>query len=468
MAIQQSQPGTAPKSEQVGSIAVLARRRQKLAIVSTRDQLCGIAAYTQALERYLVDIFDVAVFDLDQYLLRGRHPRVRALGDRHIKEICRALAGFDAVNLQLEYGTLGGAAKDICRRFAWLVDAAPRLSVTFHSLQRPPIFPFADFAKAIFKARWRTAGDIRAAFSHNRKLALTIPGRLRRAQRRKPVSVIVHNRRDLSDARHLHGFDHVYDHPLAFLPGDRAENLRTEATRRCFPSIESLPPETTLIGVFGFLNHYKGFNTAVRALHHLPDSHHLLIFGGTHPNEIPAHQPVHSYLASLIGDAADFTRRDPPSITTLGPGVNPEAPEPSRDFSSRVHFMGALEDADFLAGMAICDVVVLPYLEVGQSSSGPISLAVELGSRIIASRTHTFLEFAAYHPNTIEFFDIGNHLELAERIAARGQYAPRGEPPRYNVETNKAVYLAANSLPEPATAMFHGRRRSARPVQARR
>jgi hypothetical protein len=97
--------------------------------------------------------------------------------------------------------------------------------------------------------------------------------------------------------------------------------------------------------------------------------------------------------------------------------------------------------------MAISDVVVMPYLEVGQSASGPISQAVELGCRVIASRTHAFLGFARYHPQTIEFFDIGNHLELAERIAARRQYAVRREPSRYTVESNRMVYLAANSKP---------------------
>src|ERR1700692_558695 len=101
MAIQEFQPGIAPKSQPIASIAVLAPRRERLAIVSTRAQLCGIAAYTQALAHYLTDVFDVTVFDLDQSLLRGRHSRVRALGDKHIKQICRALAGFDVVNLQL-------------------------------------------------------------------------------------------------------------------------------------------------------------------------------------------------------------------------------------------------------------------------------------------------------------------------------------------------------------------------------
>jgi hypothetical protein len=49
-----------------------------------------------------------------------------------------------------------------------------------------------------------------------------------------------------------------------------------------------------------------------------------------------------------------------------------------------------LDEREFLRGMAICDAVVFPYLEVGQSSSGPISQALELGCRVIASRTHTF------------------------------------------------------------------------------
>jgi hypothetical protein len=107
MAIPQFRSGNAPVSMQTGNLAVLPPRRERLAIISTRDRLCGIAAYTAALERQLADLFDVTVFDLDQDLLRSRHPRVRRLGDAHIKEICDSLTGFDAVNLQLEYGTLG-------------------------------------------------------------------------------------------------------------------------------------------------------------------------------------------------------------------------------------------------------------------------------------------------------------------------------------------------------------------------
>ncbi len=127
--------------------------------------------------------------------------------------------------------------------------------------------------------------------------------------------------------------------------------------------------------------------------------------------------------------------------------------------------MGALAEEDFLSGMAVCDAVVFPYLEVGQSSSGPISQALELGCRIIASRTHTFMEFAEYHDNAVEFFDIGNHLELAERLLARRQFTPRAGLPEFNIETNKATYLLANSkITGPSTD--HGR--SGRLLKVRR
>ena len=121
--------------------------------------------------------------------------------------------------------------------------------------------------------------------------------------------------------------------------------------------------------------------------------------------------------------------------------------EHPKDLSDRIHFLGPQSDADFLSGMAICDAVVFPYLEVGQSSSGPITQALELGCRIIASRTHTFLQFARYHENMIEFFDIGNHLELAGRLRARPQFDPGIRVPMFNIETNRAVYVAANGGP---------------------
>jgi len=235
-------------------------------------------------------------------------------------------------------------------------------------------------------------------------------------------------------------------------------DIRRVASRKRFPVLDDVPAAGRLIGVFGFLGRYKGFDTVVRALHHLPKDHHLLIFGGVHPNEIKPHQPIDPVVSSLF-DAGYVDTSVAERILSNGEGTAPAVSvavdnsmrdlliEHPKDLSDRIHFMGAQSDIDFLAGMAICDAVVFPYLEVGQSSSGPISQALELGCRVIASRTHTFIQLSRYHHNLIEFFDIGNHLELAGRVRARPQFERREHLPAFNVETNKAVYLAANGSP---------------------
>jgi glycosyltransferase involved in cell wall biosynthesis len=435
--------------------APLPSRLERLAIVSTSSKLCGIAAYTAALCRQLDASFDITVFDLNQYLLRSPHRHVRKLADRHIRKICRALRQFDAVNLQLEYGTLGRYVADIERRLHWLTNAAPRLSVTFHTLLTPTSFPAAALAKAVVTFDFKTAAGLRSSFRRNHLLSQGVARHLRRIQRRKQVSAIVHNRRDLYDVRYLYGLDHVFDHPLAYQTITEVEATRSSASRTRFPLLDELPGDAVLVGVFGFLNEYKGVATAIRALQHLSPNYHLLVFGGVHPQEIAPRQPRHPYLSSLYDDAyIDRTVFDelggasevtPQLVVNADPGLRQLLGAHPRDLSARLHFMGALAESEFLSGMAICDAVVFPYLEVGQSSSGPISQALELGCRIIASRTHTFLEFAEYHKDAVEFFDIGNHLELAERLTARRQFAPRPGLPEFNVETNTQTYVLANS-----------------------
>lgn len=455
---------TAAPAQRLDRAAPPPTPRERLAIVSTSSKLCGIAAYTAALCRQLDDAFDITVFDLNQYLLRSPHRRVRRLADRHIKAICRAIRDFDVVNLQLEYGTLGRYGSDIHRRFRWLTEAAPRLSVTFHTLLTPEAFDVAAFAKALLTCRFKAAARVRAQFRRTHLLSHGIAHQLRGVQRRKKVSVIVHNQRDLYDVRYLYGIDQVFNHPLAYLAASEIDAVRREASPDRFPMLDELPADAVLVGVFGFLNEYKGIATAIRALRHLPSNFHLLIFGGIHPQEIAPRQLRHPYLSSLFDEAyLDTTlfdefresgaERVPQLVIDGAEGLRELAGAHPSELSARLHFMGAPEEAEFLAGMAICDAVVFPYLEVGQSSSGPISQALELGCRVIASRTNTFLEFAKYHRNAVEFFDIGNHLELAERLAARRQYQPRSGLPDFNVETNKATYLLANgvvAVPPPA------------------
>ena len=429
--------------------------RKRFALISTYDELCGIAAYTRSLEKQLGDAFDVTVFDLDQYLLRNSHGRVRKFGDKHIQDICRAIRDYDAVNLQLEHGTLGRSCHDIHRRFTWILRSAPRLSVTFHTIFQCEAFDFREFINEILKFNFAKAIAMRSTYNREHLLSAGLASRLRRAQRFKPITLIVHTRRDLAHMKYVHGMRNVHDHPLSFLSAAEAQAVRGTATRDKFTVLDAVPTEARLIGVFGFLGRYKGFDTVVRALHHLPKDYHLLIFGGVHPNEIKPHQPIDPVVSSLFDagyvdtSVAERIRENAgataPAVSVAVDGsMRDLLIEHPKDLSDRIHFLGSQSDADFLSGMAICDAVVFPYIEVGQSSSGPISQALELGCRVIASRTHTFLQFARYHRDMVEFFDIGNHLELAGRILARPQFETEERFPAFNVETNKAIYLAAN------------------------
>jgi hypothetical protein len=87
----------------------------------------------------------------------------------------------------------------------------------------------------------------------------------------------------------------------------------------------------------------------------------------------------------------------------------------------------------------------MPYIEVGQTSSGAIALALDMGCRVVASRTKAFLALARYFPDEMEFFDIGNHAELAQHLAAAPP-RPRGvRTLPYNVVTNAALYHRLHS-----------------------
>ena len=425
-------------------------RRPRIAIVSTYDELCGIAGYTRALEQQLAPYADITVFDLDQYLLRSPHQRIQRLADEHIKEIAARLHRFDSVNIQLEHGTLGRTNRQIARRFQHLALAAPSLSVTFHTVLLGGPLPWDTLLRLLLTANLAGAGRVLGDARRGRILARGIQGTLRRLQRTKPVSVIVHTKRDMRMMHDLFGLEQVLHHPLSFIPRAEAQALRARVRRTDFPPLARLPAGGKLIGTFGFLSAYKGFDTAIQALRFLPEDHHLLIFGGLHPQGIKREEAIDPYVQKLlrlarIGQSPlDHLRESGVKLTAGGAELAALLADHPRSLQDRVHFMGALPDEQFHAAMALCDAAVFPYLEVGQASSGPIAIALEMGTRIIASRTAAFRAFAKYHPDMLEFFDIGNFAELATRILCPA-LRPAGVPVlRYDTQSNARLYLEAS------------------------
>ena len=423
----------------------------RIAIVSTYDELCGIAGYTRALEQQLRPHAEIQVFDLDQYLLRSPHARVQRLADRHIRAIADRLRDFDSVNIQLEYGTLGRTHRQILRRFARLVRASRNVSVTFHTVLGGGSLNWTEIGSKL--RRFRLIGAVDEIVRHRRGRGLSDRTYrfLRSRQRRQQISIIVHNRRDGRLLRDVFQLRNVEHHPLSFIAPAEAREIRSTASRHDFPILATLPESARLIGTFGFLSPYKGYETALRALKYLPDDYHLLIFGGIHPQVIEKNRVLDPYIQTLL-DTAHIGHDMIDTISDRGAAMTVHLDASSKDLLGRhpndlrhrVHFMGVHSDEGFMRAMALCDTVVLPYLEVGQSSSGPIAMALEMGCRVIASRTHTFLQYARYHPGRIEFFDIGNYAELADLLCAEPKPAGGDKALYYNTETNAALYLAVS------------------------
>ncbi|MBS0547636.1 MAG: hypothetical protein JSR24_07805 [Proteobacteria bacterium] len=441
-------------------------KKPRLAIVSTFDDLCGIAGYTRCLVRQIELDFEIEVFDLNQAFMRSLDSKMSAAADNMVKEFCTRAKTFDFVNIQLEHGTIGARQKDILRRLGWIVDAAPALSVTFHTVLHTTKFDHRDFTSTVLRLQFADSWSIVTRHRNQNALATGVYRLLCDAQKTKPVNVIVHTYRDAQLMRHTKGFTSVYDHPLTFWNREEAAELRKSTTRATFPMLENLPDNARTIGLFGFISHYKGFDTVVRALRFLPENYHLLLFGSVHPNEIRKFNTIDPYVRHLLEVAAvDMSIADivaPPkenrSKTSpeagratlqlnidLPQGREREAMAHPNSLARRVHFLGAQTDEDFARAASLCDTVVMPYIEVGQSASGAISIALNMGARVIAARNHAFLQFARYFPDCIEMFDIGNHLELAQRINARPAFPAETRTTGYDSESNRAVYKAANS-----------------------
>ncbi|MBC6983717.1 hypothetical protein [Caulobacter sp. 17J80-11] len=431
-------------------LAAPPQRLGRLALITPWDDLCGIAAYSRHLRSALEPFFDIEVLELDGDVLRSSHPRLMKLGDAAIEAHVRRLKGFDYVNLQLEHGTLGERPHDIHRRFVALVDASPNLTVTFHTVLSAPPYPLGAILGGVKRLNpWRVLQH-HLHFKKQQMLAEGVYAALRRAQRDKPVKAVVHTQREWKRFSTAEGLAAVHHHPLAFLGRDRIAALQAEGGRHAFPALAELPPDAVVIGVFGFISGYKNFDFVIQALRYLPANVHLAVFGGVNLKGLKEREARARDLEPLF--AAGRFDEDFPAAAPARPSPSGEPQLHPANLMRRVHFLGAMNDDDFFRGMVACDLVAFPYQEVGQTSSGPISQAVELGCRVLAARTHAFTEFGRYHPERIEFYDVGNLVEFVEKARLMMARPKPAGTPAYHLESAVRTYVEAITSVAPAGA----------------
>lgn len=411
----------------------------KLAIISTYNNTCGIAGYTRALVPKLRPFFkELEVFDLDQYILRSKNKAIINAANQHINEICCKLKNFDCVNIQLEHGTLGITTEQISSRLKKIINSSKRVTITFHTIidaddEIPKTANPLKIIRSIIK------------YSNYRKLGPRLYRFIKQAQSNKKISIITHTARDEKIFRCKFQLSNVYCHPLSFI--DEAEHYKL-ALLDSFIEINGTRSNKTL-GLFGFISPYKGIEIAINALRLLPDEYNISIFGGLHPNEIKKNIKINEYLNNLIKtitttDLELSIKNTSKLVKFRNENIRTMLDKDlKKSLVNRVKFMGALSDKEFAQQMAKCYAVILPYEEVGQSSSGPMSIANEVGATIFASRTKTFIEYKKFHVDrAIHLFDQGNFLELATLIESV-QIEKKSYPNSYNSISNVETYLKA-------------------------
>jgi len=368
-------------------------KSKRLAIISSFDDACGNATYADLLCRGFNRVVPTEIVGIDHFLLGLRGKKAVALGDRHIEMLAEKIAHYEWVNLQFEYSLFGFYPWDVVRRFKKLVDAAPNLVITFHRMElpRPKPGPWGIYDAIVHADFNRYRRDVGMS-----EVYLKLMGIVERAGRSKNVHCLVHTEKERKKALVMAPKAKVANFPLTYCTPEERAGLIARKDPAGWRLRQGLPENAKVVGLFGFISKYKNFETPLRALRELGPEWHAVIFGSHHPMSFEENVKILPYLRKLIELI--------------------EKPDGTGNLTSRVHFAGLVADPVMYEAIVNSDVVVLPYLEVGQGMSGIAALCLELKANVIFSNNHSFNELNRYQSEVARLFDMGNYVELAQKI----------------------------------------------------
>lgn len=434
----------------------------RIAIVSSYNEECGAAYYSSRLLKHLTASgYSVEIKRLPVSLLRMHAPGfVRRKGDEEIGRLCREISEFDTVLMQFEPGLYGSRAGISYRRVIALLKAAKNVILTIHGFDR--------------RMARRTVGVIGGNLLRMRPLAAMfgmieggldpiIEGFWRFVGRSPHIKVMTFNRGDQVLLQRFFDLERIDNYPICYFDQDEVGEIRRLTDRDQFLWQYGLDPKFRYFGVCGFFNAYKGHLTAMKALEFLPEDWRLVMVGGEHPQGIEADRDIGLYVRQLMTfplavdrpaahddleidtGAANGSLSNVGALGPLGGGIvrgdhafRRELREklfkvsefkyffPATEIKHRIHYLGQASDEDMPRFYAGLDYVVHPYMKTkeGQSGSGPATFAVEFGSRALFSNAPVFREMGLYFDGAMQFFNIGNFVELADQLKRYEGFEP--------------------------------------------
>ena len=384
---------------------------KKLAIISSYNESCGNASYTEVLRQGFSKYYEVDVLPLQIDLLSSNNSNIKKIADKHIDEIAESLKKYDYVNIQFEAGLYGNTKGDICRRVKKLIETSNNLIVTMHRVDLPKAMFSLKTLKILFSSK-NIVENMRRIKNeiYFKQLYKDVIKLIKIHSKKYNSNIIVHTKKDKKNIERFFDFNNVYDFPLTFLDEKARLRKRNDSEVEKFKEKYDLEKNDKTIGIFGYISEYKGHETIIKALPYLPDNYKLLIFGSQHPMSILEYCPCDGYLAKLmhIIETIDEKKKEEGKEKIFKDSISMKFEENKKEnsLSGRVRFLGNLNDDDFLDA----------YLEVNQSGSGIASLVLETKIKSLYSNNKAFTELNKYFPDTFSRFDIGNYIELAGKI----------------------------------------------------
>ncbi|MGM3190772.1 hypothetical protein ACS25B_07520 [Dickeya dadantii subsp. dieffenbachiae] len=393
---------------------------KKIAIISSFSESCGNAYFTRILMDSMTDAgVQVECLSLNLLLTQSVNPEVRKKADKHIDDLCEKLKQFDGVNIQFEAGLYGTIPSDIIKRTLKLVSANPHTSVTLHSPRL--VSDSASQREAIKQAlKLRVKTAIRMYFAElRRNVSTRLNATIIKNLIKRRINIIAHTLRAKEQIELFFNYDNVHVHPLKIV--DESHETSPDLLKAIRVKYK-FRENDKIIGMFGFVNEYKGHSMAIKTLSCMPKGYKLMIFGRQHPQTIKNNELVNHYISSLQHQIHCDKVAD------------------------RVFFMGEYDNEDFINLAGSVDYVWLPYVENGQDGSGIASICMDVSKQVLCSSSFAFDELFRLIPDYSNYsrFDIGNYLELATKttrfIPAKPKQKP-SEEKKYTLRSQAELYI---------------------------
>lgn len=391
------------------------RKKIKLGLVSSFNQLCGNAAFSEELAKGFSRSYEVRKIDVPINLQENYDKAI-------VDSICMQIRACDAVNIQFELGLYGPTpekAKNVITRF---MSASKNLSVTMHrvDVNNKNLFRtlYNQFKVTGLKFLLKTFVE----YWKKIKLCNVYRSVLLKAEKIN-ASIICHTHREYYRIKKITPNIEVFVHPIMWM--DRSD--------LCELSLESFfdKPTYNTIGLFGFISEYKNYDLVADAVK--DEKINVLIAGGCHPMSPNYGKSTRNFIGNMDLSDMSYLRK----ISTLF-----TAPS----FKGRVFSITAPSDELLIQLIKSVDIVCVPYLETGQSGSGIASMAIQFGKKVIFSDTNCTSQLVKFLNESPIVFDADSPLSLVGAISQVARKNTKINFSEYTFETQEKTYFKSMRL----------------------